>query len=87
MTLVGCDLHARKQQVAVLDTTTGGVLEQELVHDGIRLPFSSPRRRSPLEGSIARLPKTVFRDSSANGITTRGTRAASIGRPLRRSRR
>ena len=34
MTLVGCDLHARKQQLAVLDMTTGEVLEQELVHDG-----------------------------------------------------
>jgi hypothetical protein len=34
MTLVGCDLHSRKQQVAVLDTTTGEVLEQELAHDG-----------------------------------------------------
>src|SRR5499425_903992 len=34
MTLVGCDLHARKQQVAVLDATTGEILEQELVHDG-----------------------------------------------------
>jgi transposase len=34
MTLVGCDLHSRKQQVAVLDTTTGEVLEQEVVHDG-----------------------------------------------------
>src|SRR5262249_58090814 len=34
MTLVGCDLHSRKQQIAVLDTTTGEVLEQELVHDG-----------------------------------------------------
>ena len=34
MTLVGCDLHSRKQQVAVLDTMTGEVLEQELVHDG-----------------------------------------------------
>lgn len=34
MTLVGCDLHSRKQQVAVLDTTTGEILEQELVHDG-----------------------------------------------------
>jgi transposase len=34
MTLVGCDLHSRKQQVAVLDTTTGEVVEQELVHDG-----------------------------------------------------
>ena len=34
MTLVGCDLHSRKQQVAALDTTTGEVLEQELVHEG-----------------------------------------------------
>jgi len=34
MTLVGCDLHPRKQQVAVLDTTPGEVLEQELVHEG-----------------------------------------------------
>lgn len=34
MTLVGCDLHSRKQQVAVLDTTTGEVREEELAHDG-----------------------------------------------------
>lgn len=34
MTLVGCDLHSRKQQVAVLDTDTGEVLEQELLHEG-----------------------------------------------------
>ena len=34
MTLVGCDLHSRKQQVAALDTTTGEVVEQELVHEG-----------------------------------------------------
>src|SRR5499426_4218827 len=34
MTLVGCDPHSRKQQVAVLDTSTGELLEQELVHEG-----------------------------------------------------
>lgn len=34
MTLVGCDLHSRKQQIAVLNTSTGEVLEQELAHDG-----------------------------------------------------
>jgi hypothetical protein len=34
MTLVGCDLHSRKQQVAVLDTTTSEVREQELAMDG-----------------------------------------------------
>jgi hypothetical protein len=34
MTLVGCDLHARRQQVAVLDTATGEVREEQLAHDG-----------------------------------------------------
>src|SRR5262245_26832532 len=34
MTLVGCDLHSRKQQVAVLNTRPGERSEQELVHDG-----------------------------------------------------
>src|SRR5262245_48128446 len=34
MILVGCDLHSRKQQVAVLDTNTGEVLEEELAHHG-----------------------------------------------------
>src|SRR5215472_5374160 len=34
MTLVGCDLHSRKQQVAVLDTSTGEVFEEELAHEG-----------------------------------------------------
>ena len=33
MTLVGCNLHSRKQ-LAVLDTTTGDVVEQELAHGG-----------------------------------------------------
>src|SRR5712691_5411390 len=34
MTFVGCDLHTRQQQVAVLDTTTGEILEQQLLHEG-----------------------------------------------------
>ena len=34
MTLVGCDLHSRKQPVAVLDTRTGEFVERELAHDG-----------------------------------------------------
>jgi len=34
MILVGCDLHSRTQQVAVLDTRTGELVEQELAHDG-----------------------------------------------------
>ena len=34
MILVGCDLHSRTQQVAVLDTRTGELVEQELAHEG-----------------------------------------------------
>ena len=36
MTFVGCDLHTRMQQVAVLDTRTGEVSERQLAHDGSR---------------------------------------------------
>jgi len=34
MTFVGCDLHTRQQQMAVLDTTTGEILEQQVAHEG-----------------------------------------------------
>src|SRR5260370_6081956 len=34
MTFVGCDLHTRMQQVAVLDARTGEVSERQLAHDG-----------------------------------------------------
>src|ERR1700687_4808074 len=35
MTFVGCDLHTRRQHVAVLDTGTGEVSERRLPHDGL----------------------------------------------------
>ena len=34
MILVGCDLHSRTQPVAVLDTSTGELVEQALAHEG-----------------------------------------------------
>ena len=48
MTLVGCGLHTRKQQVAALDTETGEMCERELVHDG-----------SAVEAFYAALPRPV----------------------------
>ncbi len=45
MTFVGCDLHTRMQQVAVLDTGTGEVSEGQLGHD-----------RSAIEEFYAGLP-------------------------------
>jgi len=34
MRIIGCDLHARQQTVAMLDTTTGEVVETTLTHEG-----------------------------------------------------
>ena len=48
MTFVGCDLHTRMQQVAVLDTGTGEVSERQLAHDG-----------SAIEEFYAALPEPV----------------------------
>ena len=48
MTFVGCDLHTRKQQVAVLDTDTEEVSEHQLVQDG-----------TAVEAFYAALPRSV----------------------------
>ena len=34
MRIIGCDLHARQQTLAMLDTTTGEVVEVTLQHEG-----------------------------------------------------
>ena len=34
MRIIGCDLHARQQTLAMLDTTTGEVVEKTLTHEG-----------------------------------------------------
>jgi hypothetical protein len=31
---IGCDLHARQQTVAMLDTLTGEVVDRKLMHEG-----------------------------------------------------
>ena len=43
MTLVGCDLHSRKQQVAALDTATGEIYERQLLHEEAPSRSSTPR--------------------------------------------
>jgi transposase len=37
MKIVGCDLHARQQSVAMLDTDTGELIERKLEHEGGQL--------------------------------------------------
>jgi hypothetical protein len=34
MRIIGCDLHARQQSLAMLDTQTGEVVNRTLMHDG-----------------------------------------------------
>jgi transposase len=34
MIIIGCDLHARQQTLAILDTSTGEVMERTLTHEG-----------------------------------------------------
>jgi len=34
MKIVGCDLHARQQTIAMLDTDTGDFTEKTLSHEG-----------------------------------------------------
>ncbi len=43
MRIIGCDLHARQQTLAMLDTTTGEVVEVTLKHEGdnVRKFYSS----------------------------------------------
>ena len=52
MTLVGCDLHSRKQQVAVLDTRTGEFPEQELAHAGDALQAIALNPRLALPSAL-----------------------------------
>ena len=34
MQIIGCDLHARQQTLAMLDTATGEVVHKTLTHEG-----------------------------------------------------
>ena len=48
MRLIGCDLHASQQSIAMLDRDTGAVIEKTLTHDGEAAAISMPpfHRRS-----------------------------------------
>jgi hypothetical protein len=35
--IIGCDLHARQQTLAMLDTTTGEVVKARLKHEGSKV--------------------------------------------------
>jgi len=47
MRIIGCDLHARQQTLAMLDTTTGEMVNLTLMHGGNEVkPDPTSRRAS-----------------------------------------
>ena len=83
MTFVGCDLHTRKQQVAVLDTHTGEVSEHVLdpasdkivaqIPTGISPHFVGHPRGSAL-GMVVVQGLHAELDAPAPGLPPRSTR-------------
>jgi len=43
MQIIGCDLHARQQTLAMLDTGTGEVVNRTLTHEGNSVRSFIPR--------------------------------------------
>jgi hypothetical protein len=63
MRIIGCDLHARQQSVAMLDTETGEVVNRTLMHEGSEMrEFYSQLPRPVLVGIEAIGPMQWFLD-------------------------
>jgi len=61
MRIIGCDLHARQQTLAMLDTTTGEVVNRTLMHEGHEVrEFYSQLPRPVLVGMEAIGPMQWF---------------------------
>ena len=63
MRIIGCDLHARQQTLAMLDTETGEVVNRTLMHEGNQVrEFYSELPRPVLVGIEAIGPMQWFLD-------------------------
>jgi hypothetical protein len=61
MRIIGCDLHARQQSLAMLDTQTGEVVNRTLMHEGNEVrEFYSQLPRPVLVGIEAIGPMQWF---------------------------
>ncbi len=80
MRIIGCDLHARQQTLAMLDTETGEVVNRTLMHEGNQVrEFYSELPRPVLVGIEAIGPMQWFLDLLAQlGIDCRVGDAAKI---------
>ena len=60
MLIIGCDYHARYQQIALLDTNTGELLEHQLEHPGPVRSFYASLPRGARVGMEASGPAQWF---------------------------
>jgi hypothetical protein len=62
MKIVGCDLHARQQTIAMVDTETGEFSEKTLAHEGgmVRELYAGFRRSSGSRNRSHRGNAVVF---------------------------
>ena len=77
MILVGCDLHSRKQQVAALDTDTGGCEQADTVNLPRVLRFGGER-----SGEDAESEDDCESESLERHGESVGTREVSVNRAL-----
>ena len=54
MRIIGCDLHARQQTLAMLDTTTGEVVKTTLQHGGNNVREFYCKLPRPVPASLKR---------------------------------
>lgn len=52
MRIIGCDLHAKQQTIAMLDRDTGEISERTLTHDGTTVGISTPACRRPWSSAL-----------------------------------
>jgi hypothetical protein len=77
MRIVGCDLHARQQSIAMVDTETGEFIETTLCHAFLALgsspdvlpdtsmPNSSSNSKNHCIAPVASMPTTTGRSRAA----------------------
>ena len=71
MRIIGCDLHARQQTLAMLDTETGEVVNRTLMHEGNQVrEFYSQLPRSGAGGHRSHRTDAVVSRPAA-GIANR----------------
>jgi hypothetical protein len=61
MKIVGCDLHARQQSIALLDTETGELIERTLAHEAGQVREFYASLRGPVVGPRLGLPARNLR--------------------------